>query len=467
MKPSLLGLLVAVAACGDNSNNNNNGMPDAQFDGMQMSTPDAMIDAPPPVPKARVTVKFRGALQAGAAVGFHDAAGTPVGYTVTAADGTAEGVVPEGGIITVGVAETVGPQTVRFLATVHGVDDTDDLLVEMLRREMEPTTPRLAKWNTFAGGVSYQVAYCPNQYFTDGTQLPSGAPALTADQVINVPLSCLDASSEATFMYVAKSTPAGQDGTIIAFGGVKGLALDEVIPTPTTLEASDVEGVTWQNLPAPLAGTDMVTTQLFAGWYTGGIGVGNGYALGLGAAGADVTAMMDVPSGSFTNFYDFAINGFVATLDLDPRTVEVAVRVKGPYPGPTTADFATALPAIDTVTVVTSSLPALQINWTSVAPLTMADGGRLKVTSTTQNDTGWAWDAIVPPSATSVIFPTLPVEMAAFEPPNDGRSFFAADFIMLEHSGAPGYAEVRADWFRYFALDPRGTETLRFSESSQ
>ena len=30
-----------------------------------------------------------------------------------------------------------------------------------------------------------------------------------------------------------------------------------------------------------------------------------------------------------------------------------------------------------------------------------------------------------------------------------------------------GYEDIRTDWFRYFSLDPRGDQTLRFSESSQ
>ena len=467
MKPrlslSLVSLLVC-GACGDNSDSTPDAplmMPDS---GIPDAAADAMPDGGPPGPMARVTVRFRGAPKQGAFVAFHDAAGTPIGFATTAADGSAEGEIVVGGIITVGVSETVGPQTNHHLVSIYAVDEDDDLLVEILRPQGSGTIPVIARWTLFGGAVSYQAAFCPNQYFVD--PFPNPPELNLSDQVYNVPSDCLDSNNEATLMFVAKDGASGS-GDILAFGGVKGVAANEVYNPPVVLEAKDTRVVQWANLPSQIGG-NLISPSVLSFWYTNGIGVGNGYSAAPDSiGGSNPTGSMDVPGGSFANFYDFAINGYIAALSFTPRTIEVGVRMQGTFPGPLTADMSEALPGIDTVTIDYSALPALQSAWTTVSPLTGADGGRLQIGSQTLNDVGWSWEVTVPASATSVVFPTLPEEMAAFEPPDDGRTFQVSDIFMLEHSDAAGYADIRTDWFRYFSLDPRGTQTLRFSESSQ
>jgi hypothetical protein len=466
-------LLVFATACGDNSSNDPDarmGMPDS------MITPglDAMPDgAPPAPPTAKVTVQFRGAPAQGASVAFHDATGAVTDYATTAADGSAEGEIGAGGMITVGVAETVGLQENRILTTVYGVADGDDLLVELLRpADTSADFDAIVRFFSFPTANSYQVCSCPNTYFVDpipdgaGPGIDTGCEVALSDQTIQIKDECLDDAGLGAYMVVAKDGVNG-NGNIVAFGGLKGLT-DNQFPNPAPmLTAPDPEMVTMSNLPMPLPGQDMVFAQLLGGWYTNGAGVGNGYAFGLSAAGGNVTATMDAPGPPFNNFYDFAINNFSATLSADagPRNVYVAIQAKGVYPGPLTADFSTALPAIDDVSIDYGSLPALEASWTSTGSLSGADGGRVSFTSQTLNLTGWSWDAVVPSSATSVIFPTLPTEMAAFNPPDDGRQYLVKTIVMLESSAAASYADLRTDWNRYLALDPRGSETVRTSFS--
>jgi len=128
-------LLFAGAAigCGSSSGGSDDARPpiDAAGDGAPIDA--APLDggpldgAPPDAMPAPVTVHVLGRTSAGPAPGvpvlFHDSGGLLVGRTTTDALGTATGVVPDSGSITVVEA---GP---RFLTTIAGVSPGDDLLV--------------------------------------------------------------------------------------------------------------------------------------------------------------------------------------------------------------------------------------------------------------------------------------------------------------------------------------------------
>jgi hypothetical protein len=401
-------------------------------------------------PLVAVKVELRGQPQAGAQVGFHAADGSAVGFALTGPDGVALGEVPEGGQVTVGVVE--GEE--RFLTTVVGVAADDSLLVEVERGSAGTTAAIPLRFATTSGVASTQVAFCPNQYFVDPPSLPTGAPAAANNTILSVPSHCLNAAGKANLMVVGKNA----SGEIVAFGGRRGIApgtpLGSMSPIP--LFPPVTAQLFWQNLPAPVDG-DLVYAYMLGFWMVDGINIGNGYAEALAGPGETATASMKVPADRLfkLRFYQSAMNGFVAQLGFDPRSVAVGFRLPAAeFPGPPSADFATALPAIDSVSVVASPLAA---SWTTLGSLDCTDGGRVQIRAP-----HWRWDVVVPPGALGVTFPELPAEMAGLAPP--AGEVTVTDVFFLETNTADDYAELRSDWFRHLALDP--TSSFRFSESS-
>ncbi len=118
-------------------------------------------------------------------------------------------------------------------------------------------------------------------------------------------------------------------------------------------------------------------------------------------------------------------------------------------PGPKVSfDYDDLLPRIEDATVVTTDPRRPVASWTTSASTAGTDGGLVRLSFSGPDDSGtYAWTFVVPPGATTVTAPAMPVEAESFLPPavDSGveASFGVPKVLLLEADVLSGYAAFR------------------------
>lgn len=423
----LLGPLVATAAlfaCEDSGSGGSSGVfnPDsATFEAPPPSEAgsfDSAVDAAPSAQSVTVSIARAGGVAAGVTVIFHDAAGEVLESKTTGANGKA---TSSGAVVPAQVSILSGSRGLgnTHIITWTGVEGGDELLVRDTGDGGPAGTYLVTPPAPFAGAPTTQVSIgrCAN------TGLSPVTVFLEADCVrpsMAILASALGPNQAVLAYAFAKAQPAvPTDG-----GGAAATLGPWVVPTEVTVSGTNVpESATAQRLFMQIAD-------------------------GLGFQ--DDSAALG--TGTFTTAPGFAEahQGGILVALASPLGASLVIVKRGAPAASIAVDFATALPAIASAEVVTTTLARPLVNWTTAAnaPLTAADGGAVMISWFDRSETVGTWTLIVPPGAKTAKAPAMPAAAGDWLPqgadkPGGSSVFYPPTVLFAEADTLPSYASFR------------------------
>ncbi|MEA2746564.1 MAG: hypothetical protein QOI41_707 [Myxococcales bacterium] len=389
--------------------------------------PDAGDDGPvtPPAPKGvTITVTEDGAVKADVRVLGHDATGTVNGDKKTDATGKVFFALAPS-MVTVLNGGKVNVAPVTYL----GVADGDKLVVAIKTSALAPDQVPYAQIT--ASFAADPISTKGNGFFVRVGGGCTGSASLV-DVPVNVDLYpyCLGTKN-------ALLTTVTNNGNLTEYGFAKDIAVTMGAKVNVGPLAGAVPGatkVTASHLPSSQ------TTSRFA--QLGAIANGAVFDVGNASGTLDTGDLTFPTATGFAEAYQPAVSisqfgNFSSTkafVRREPTTAPVSATLAD-------FDFATALPFIQTGTVVTSTPARPDVTFTSEAPLTVADGGIATlgwfINSTDGNGT---WTFVLPPSATGFTVPALPADASLFGPVG---TVTLRDVTFVESNLLPGYSELK------------------------
>lgn len=395
------------------------------------SVTEAAAEAAAPV-SVVVHVTRAGVPAANVMVVFHDAAGSVLETKTTGADGRATstpGQAPSQ------ATALLGGSGLRRLLTWTAVELGDELIAEDLGPAASAGAYAVTLQGDFSDGgatrASASVGACSAKAAGTSVSIPLDPDC--ARPSVSVLATAFDTSDAPIAYAFAKA----QSGPVDA-----GTATASVGPWLTPAAVS----LTTTNAPAQ--------TTFSAGLIevSGGLGFTN--ASGSGFSGGGETF------GVAPGFAD----AYQAEVRMTPNlvlgaTLLVAKRVA---PAASTAlDLSTALPALNGASVDATDVRRPVTAWTTTggASLAATDGGSIALRWFDAATDDRAWVFVVPPGATSVKAPVMPVAADAWLPISAGdggaaSSFGAPEVTFVESDLLPGYPELRRDVGRIVPLVP-------------
>ncbi|CAN5914129.1 hypothetical protein BH11MYX4_BH11MYX4_61340 [soil metagenome] len=438
MRRVLFGLSPVVAAlslfaCEDSGSGGGSGIfttDGGSFEASPPSEAGPVGDGGGDAPAAKnVTVSIvRGAAPAaGVTVVFHDTAGAVLETKTSGADGKAtssDGVSPAQATILLGGGGS------RNLITYTALEAGDELLV---RDDADVL---------FQGGT-YSVV-------TQGTFADGGAESMSASigecqgysSTSPIPVFLGIACVRPTTAVLARAFgPATGGSPVLAYAYAKGKATGPTdggtapLAVGPWLAPTDVK-VTLKNVPAE------TSTQATLFEIADGLGIEN---LTGAITRIDPGSTFKVAPG-FGDAYQAA--GRMFPIAAQGATITVAKRAA---PSATVdIDFAAAPPALESTTLVSTTVQRPETSWTTLggASLATMDGGTVFVSWYDQSESGGTWAFVVPPGVKSVKAPAMPTAADPWvpHPPTDAGgavTFNDPVVVFAEADTLPGYAAFR------------------------
>lgn len=382
------------------------------------SSPDAAERADSGTSRGQlsVRVKLSGTATAGVHVLFSDDRGAIVGHERTDLMGVAQHEVDTGDSIT--VLSLDGPSGARSLMTVARVAPGDRIEIELGRRIARPvTTARVVLPGSYPGASYYNIsATCAGTAVNDP---PSSVPplAITEDclgprRTFDVLARAIDGSAHVlAYALTHEVSPLGPS-TEVTLG-----------PWRTDFQAVFVDATNLPSGAAPSAGLSLDI---------------DGSLLPSDAIGGPFPQVLRVPPLPGPNVAATLILSFSG-----PRagggTMPLGferILSRSPRAGNLTLDAAMLLPHA-TALALDRGPPRPTLRFQLSRPPLGAD----LISSQAAWDSGYDWRAALPPDATEIALPTLPIDLAAWEPPATSPSTMTV--FVVDRDQIHGWDEAR------------------------
>jgi len=369
---------------------------------------DADIDAPPRRGDLTVIVTDHGAPAVAIPVLFHGPDGHWIATERTDSNGLVIHEVAAGDAITV-IMEVNSNPAIR---TIFGVEPGDELSFRLPAPVPEPDVARiLVSWTAPDVPCAMDGEAC---YGYGTAQNPAGfgaRPSCLRGSEAWFALKCGDRASDPYFF-----------GKVDLIGGTRDYSM--------TLDAS------------AFSTSHSTTSVAFAGAATG---ISGSLSLSAGFSGFFRQTFYSTPQSTIWNRTIPLINDAAYR-----EQASVLIAFGGTHRGGqgyvlttalprngVTEDLSDLPPAINVLEEVTDVSGAQRLTWAAAAPVPMSVDG---IIIGHGDGFGYAWDLILPPSATSAARPELPEEFAAYR----NRLSTSSDVRMLDASDLSGYADFRS-----------------------
>lgn len=379
-------------------------------------SPDAaeQADSGPARGQLRVTVKLSGTATAGVHVLFSDARGAIRGHERTDLLGVAEHEVDTGDSVTV-LSQGAG---VRSLFTVARVVPGDRVEIELGRPSALPiTTARIVLPGSYPGASYYNIsATCAGTAVNDP---PTNVPPLAITE------ACL--GPRRTFDLLARAVDASSH--VLAYAlthdvSPRGPSTEVTLgPWRTDFQAVFVDAT---NLPSGAVSSAGLSLDI------------DGALLPSDSIGGPFPQVLRVPPQpglSVAATLILSFSGPRAGGGTMPLGFE-RILSRSPRAGNLTLDAAALLPHA-TDLALDRGAPRPTLRFVLSRPALGAD----LISTQASWDSGYDWRAALPPDATELALPTLPIDLAAWEPPSAAPSTITV--FVVDRDQIHGWDEAR------------------------
>ncbi len=364
----------------------------------------------------RVTVKLSGTATVGVHVLFSDARGAIRGHERTDQLGVAQHEVDTGDSIT--VLSQVAPTGARSLLTVARVVPGDDVAIDLGRPSALPiTTARIVLPGSYPGASYYNIsATCAGTAVNDPpTSIPPLAiteACLGPRRTFDVLARAVDASSHVLAYALTHDVSPRSPTTEVALG-----------PWRTDFQAVFVDAT---NIPSGAASSAGLSLDI------------DGALLPSDSIGGPFPQVLRVPPLPGPNVAATLILSFSG-----PRagggTMPLGferILSRSPRAGNLTLDAAALLPHA-TDLALDRRAPRPTLRFVLGRPALGAD----LISTQAAWDSGYDWRAALPPDASEIALPTLPLDLAAWEPPASPPSTITV--FVVDRDQIHGWDEAR------------------------